>query len=141
MPRSIPCLLGPLFVFAAWLTFEPGSAAAATKQKQKRAAVTQRVSMTSSRRTSSAKRRGAAAGKTKAPPPPEKESEAVAAAPATPSAVRGPSRIEFGERLIQGQTNKSGAVYLYDRKELTTPSMIKKRESFREETLATIYGN
>jgi len=43
--------------------------------------------------------------------------------------------------LIQGQSNKSGAVYLYDRKELKTPSMIKKRESFREEILATIYAN
>src|SRR4051812_27940169 len=30
--------------------------------------------------------------------------------------TRGPTRIDFDDRLIQGQTNKSGAVYLYDRK-------------------------
>lgn len=52
---------------------------------------------------------------------------------------RGPTRIDFDDRLIQGQTNKSGAVYLYDRKELQTKSMVKKRESFRQEILSTVY--
>jgi hypothetical protein len=52
---------------------------------------------------------------------------------------RGPARIDFDDRLIQGQTNKSGAVYLYDRKELQTKSMVKKRESFRQEILSTVY--
>ena len=52
---------------------------------------------------------------------------------------RGPSRIDFDDRLIQGQTNKSGAVYLYDRKELQTKSMVKRRESFRQEILSTVY--
>jgi hypothetical protein len=60
---------------------------------------------------------------------------AASAAPPT----RGPARIDFDDRLIQGQTNKSGAVYLYDRKELKTTSMIKERESFRSETLSTVY--
>lgn len=52
---------------------------------------------------------------------------------------RGPARIDFDDRLIQGQTNKSGAVYLYDRKELKTRSMIRERDSFRSETLSTVY--
>ena len=52
---------------------------------------------------------------------------------------RGPTRIDFDDRLIQGQTNKSGAVYLYDRKELKTRSMIKKRESFRDEIVGSLY--
>jgi hypothetical protein len=52
---------------------------------------------------------------------------------------RGPTRIDFDDRLIQGQTNKSGAVYLYDRKELQTKSMVKRRESFRQEILSTVY--
>lgn len=65
------------------------------------------------------------------------ESGSGAAASAPPS--RGPARIDFDDRLIQGQTNKSGAVYLYDRKELKTRSMIKERESFRSETLSTVY--
>lgn len=58
-----------------------------------------------------------------------------------PPPTRGPTRIDFDDRLIQGQTNKSGAVYLYDRKELKTRSMIKKRESFREEIITTVYDD
>jgi hypothetical protein len=143
MFRSIPFSLGPLLVFAAWLTFEPGSAAAATKQKLRRSSSDQRASSLVTRHSVTAKKKSIT--KSKAPEPaPEKETAAQGGAvppAATASAVRGPNRIDFTERLIQGQTNKSGAVYLYDRKELKTPSMIKKRESFREETLATIYGN
>ena len=56
---------------------------------------------------------------------------------ATPQ--RGPTRIDFDDRLIQGQSNKSGAVYLYDRKELKIRSMIKKRESFRDEIVGSLY--
>lgn len=52
---------------------------------------------------------------------------------------RGPTRIDFDDRLVQGQTNKSGAVYLYDRKELKQRSMVKVRESFREEIVQTVY--
>jgi len=147
MLRSIP-FLGPLLVFAVWLTFEPGSAAAATKQKTRRSSSAQRVSSPVIKHVPVAKRVGtvkkSTITKAKAPEPaPEKETTAQngSAPVATASAVRGPNRIDFTERLIQGQSNKSGAVYLYDRKELKTPSMIKKRESFREETLATIYGN
>ena len=75
-----------------------------------------------------------------APSPP------VPAAPATASAggpppQRGPTRIDFDDRLIQGQTNKSGAVYLYDRKELKQRSMIKKRETFREEIVGAVYDS
>ncbi len=63
------------------------------------------------------------------------------AAPQAGGAVpqRGPTRIDFDDRLIQGQTNKSGAVYLYDRKELKIRSMIKKRESFRDEIVGSLY--
>lgn len=55
------------------------------------------------------------------------------------TAMRGPTRIDFDDRLIQGQSNKSGAVYLYDRKELKIRSMIKKRESFRDEIVSSVY--
>ena len=65
------------------------------------------------------------------PPAGAVESQADSGGSAAPT--RGPTRIDFDDRLIQGQTNKSGAVYLYDRKELKTRSMIKKRESFRDE--------
>jgi hypothetical protein len=67
--------------------------------------------------------------------------ETAAAAPAegAPPPTRGPTRIDFDDRLIQGQTNKSGAVYLYDRKELKTKSMIKTRDSFRDEIVGSLY--
>ncbi|CAM4034214.1 hypothetical protein COSO111634_31685 [Corallococcus soli] len=64
--------------------------------------------------------------------------DAAATASSAPP-QRGPSRIDFDDRLIQGQTNKSGAVYLYDRKELKVRSMLRERDSFRSETLATVY--
>ena len=73
-------------------------------------------------------------------------STSIPAAPATASAggappQRGPTRIDFDDRLIQGQANKSGAVYLYDRKELKQRSMIKKRETFREEIVGAVYDS
>ena len=69
------------------------------------------------------------------------ETAAGSANTATSSAPpsRGPTRIDFDDRLIQGQTNKSGAVYLYERKELKTRSMIKMRDSFRDETVGNVY--
>lgn len=54
---------------------------------------------------------------------------------------RGPTRIDFDDRLIQGQTNRSGAVYLYDRKELKNRSMLKPRDSFRDEIVGAVYDN
>ncbi len=66
---------------------------------------------------------------------------ATASASATPPGQRGPTRIDFDDRLIQGQRNTAGAVYLYDRKELKQRSMIKKRESFREEIVGVVYDS
>ncbi|MCA3011696.1 MAG: hypothetical protein INH41_04775 [Myxococcaceae bacterium] len=87
------------------------------------------------------KKQGAA--KRPAPESPQAPAAALpaAAAPdsAAPAAPRGPARIDFDDRLIQGQSNKSGAVYLYDRKELKVRSMVKKRESFRDEIVGTLY--
>lgn len=67
--------------------------------------------------------------------------EAAASTASAPPPTRGPTRIDFDDRLIQGQTNKSGAVYLYDRKELKTRSMIKQRESFRDEIVGSVYDS
>jgi hypothetical protein len=57
-----------------------------------------------------------------------------------PVTHHGPTRIDFDDRLIQGQTNKAGAVYLYDRKELQVRSMVHLRESFRQEIYEDAYG-
>ena len=94
----------------------------------------------------------AAAPKKKAAPAAKRPSVPVAPATSNTDAVaspagdsggapptRGPARIDFDDRLIQGQTNKSGAVYLYDRKELKVRSMIKKRDNFREEIVGSLY--
>lgn len=73
-----------------------------------------------------------------AAPAPEAAPPAAEANAAGPG-VRGPTRIDFDDRLIQGQSNKSGAVYLYDRKELKVRSMIKKRDNFRDEIVGSLY--
>jgi hypothetical protein len=99
-----------------------------------------------------AKKKPAAAAKkapaVKAPSLPNKGPDEVSVPGGTADAsgaptppTRGPTRIDFDDRLIQGQTNKSGAVYLYDRKELKTRSMIRKRESFREEIIDSLYDS
>jgi len=75
------------------------------------------------------------AAKAKAPPPPTQPSSDLV--PTTQ--FRGPTRIDFDDRLIQGQTNKSGAVYLFDRKETGISSMVRRRKSFRHLTISTIY--
>ena len=44
-------------------------------------------------------------------------------------------RIDFGNAFIMGQTIKSGAVYLLKRKKSEIKSMLKSRESYREEIM------
>jgi hypothetical protein len=66
-----------------------------------------------------------------APPAPAKEASAA-------TAPRGPTRIDFDDRLIQGQSNKSGAVYLFDRKESALRSMVHRRTSFRDEIVKDV---
>ena len=68
--------------------------------------------------------------KSAAPKPSVRES---APPPQESVAPRGPTRLDFDDRLIQGQTNKSGAVYLFDRKELSVKSMVQQRSSFRDQ--------
>lgn len=45
----------------------------------------------------------------------------------------GPSRIEFDDRLVQGQTNKANAIYLFERRESALRSLLKKRTNFHDE--------
>jgi hypothetical protein len=159
MLRPNPFFWGLLLVFAAPVALEQSDAVAATKQRLRKANADDQNSSprsrASSKRTtaSSNKKSGATAKasskrkpaevklKAAAPPAETTATNATASAAGSAPPSRGPTRIDFDDRLIQGQSNKSGAVYLYDRKELKTPSMIKKRESFREEILATVYAN
>lgn len=59
--------------------------------------------------------------------------------PAAPLPSRGPTRIDFDDRLVQGQTNQSGAVVLFARKATGLRSMVDRRKSFRERTIRTIF--
>ena len=45
------------------------------------------------------------------------------------------NRIDFGNSYVQGQSIKSGAVYLMNRKKNEITSMLKQRESYRSEIL------
>lgn len=137
----------------------PPPAAAATAKKTGRSTKKSTSKSGAAKSSSKSKSTSASKSSTKATPAkssapssakagfdPMAPSTSIPAAPATASAAgappqRGPTRIDFDDRLIQGQTNKSGAVYLYDRKELKQRSMIKKRETFREEIVGAVYDS
>jgi hypothetical protein len=46
--------------------------------------------------------------------------------------------MEFDERLIMGQSLKSGALYLFERKDSEIQTMLKVRRDYRQELLAPI---
>ena len=124
----------------------PSVAAAATSKKTTSKSTSKKKSSSKSKSKTAATPKSSSSGSAKAALDPVAPTTSIPAAPATASAggappQRGPTRIDFDDRLIQGQTNKSGAVYLYDRKELKQRSMIKKRETFREEIVGAVYDS
>jgi len=150
--RSVLRAVGLLSTLAALLAVPSSSFAASSSSKNKSAAKsTKKTGSKSSAKKSSAASKPATASKSTSSPAkaaydPVATSTAIPAAPAATASTgappqRGPTRIDFDDRLIQGQTNKSGAVYLYDRKELKQRSMIKKRETFREEIVGAVYDS
>ena len=64
---------------------------------------------------------------------------ALYAAPAAAQSYRGPTRVNFDERVIKGQTAKAGSVYIFDRQETTISSLVSKKRSFRYRTIRTIF--
>jgi len=81
--------------------------------------------------------------KTRPKPPPPPEPAAVEPA-ADPTGAGGPSlrrttRIEFDAQLIKGQTTKAGEVQILERKDTELKSMVKRRTSFREEIIHTVF--
>lgn len=56
-----------------------------------------------------------------------------------PGALRRGGRVEFDGRLVQGQTAKSGAIYLFARKRTQLRSMVEERKNYRKEILRTVY--
>lgn len=78
---------------------------------------------------------------------PASESAAPAPAPAATGgkddeegrALQRGERVEFDARLIQGQTAKAGAVYLFARVPTNLKSMVRERTTFREKIVRTVY--
>jgi hypothetical protein len=75
-------------------------------------------------------------------PAPTRQQSTTAGKSAEPDAggeIKRGERIEFDERLIQGQTAKAGALYLFDRKPSDLRSMVHERESYRGEIVRQIF--
>jgi hypothetical protein len=75
---------------------------------------------------------------------PEEQEKAASPAPPAPGGAGGlrrGARVEFDGRLVQGQTAKSGAIYLFARKRSELRSMVAEREAYRREILRTVYPN
>ena len=73
---------------------------------------------------------------------PSATATAGGAAPAGGDAsLRRGARVEFDGRLVQGQTAKSGAIYLFARKRSELRSMVEERSSYRQEIIGTVYAN
>ncbi len=52
---------------------------------------------------------------------------------------RGPTRVDFDDRLIKGQTTKAGSVYIYDRQEIDIKSLVNRMRSFRGRIIRTVF--
>ena len=61
-----------------------------------------------------------------------------AAAP-TPENLQRGGRVEFDGRLVQGQTAKSGAIYLFARQRTDLRSMVRERQEYRKELLRSTF--
>lgn len=77
--------------------------------------------------------------KPKPKPAPAAAEPAPAPAPApSPDNLRRGGRVEFDGRLVQGQTAKSGAIYLFARQRTELQSMVRERTNYRKEILRTV---
>ena len=52
---------------------------------------------------------------------------------------KGPTRVDFDDRLIKGQTTKAGSVYIYDRQEIDIKSLVNRARSFRARIIRTVF--
>ncbi len=51
----------------------------------------------------------------------------------------GPTRVEFEGMQIKGQTTKAGEVQVLERRDTELKSMVKRRTSFRQEIIHTVF--
>ncbi len=52
---------------------------------------------------------------------------------------KGPTRINFDERLVKGQTAKAGSVYIYERQEIEIRSLVRERARLRDKIVRTVF--
>ena len=62
-----------------------------------------------------------------------------AADPGDGQELRRGEKVEFDARLIQGQTAKAGAVFLFERVSSDLSSMVKERRSYRREIIEEVF--
>jgi hypothetical protein len=79
------------------------------------------------------RRRSKRSSRKKAPAPAPAPAEAKEEAIVENATRQGPTRIEFDERLLQGQTNRANAIYLFQRRASALRSLVKKRKHFHDE--------
>ncbi|MBI5509544.1 MAG: hypothetical protein HY903_12400 [Deltaproteobacteria bacterium] len=63
----------------------------------------------------------------------------LAATAALAQTYRGPTRVDFDDRLIKGQTTKAGSVYIYDRQEIDIRSLVNRMRSFRARIVRAVF--
>jgi len=73
----------------------------------------------------------------------EDDPEPVKAGDAGPGApgLQRSNRMEFDGRLIKGQTAGAGAVFLFERAPRPLPSMVARRTSYLDDTVASVLGS
>jgi len=91
------------------------------------------------RRKRRPRRRARPKKSTPAPAPAPAEEPAAAPEGAGGPSLRRTTRIEFDAQLIKGQTTKAGEVQILERKDTELKSMVKRRTSFREEIIHTVF--
>ena len=118
---------------------EPARATAAGEAKEAELRVAQRRRRR--RRPRRPPRRQRRPAPPEAPTADEDENDAPSGAPpaTNTSELRRGARVEFDGRLVQGQTAKSGAIYLFARQRSELRSMVKERENYRKEILRTVF--
>ena len=95
-----------------------------------------------------ARRKRPAPVRRKKPKPPPKPAPAAEPAPAPepdpgataiPLGPGGRTRVDFDAQLIKGQTTKAGEVQILERKDSELKSMVKRRTSFRDEIILSVF--
>jgi hypothetical protein len=87
----------------------------------------------------SSSKAGAAAPAASKTAPTAPATSAVAPPAAGSAPFRGPTRVDFDERLIKGQTTKAGAVYIFDRQTIESKPLVKRERNFRVLIIRTVF--